>query len=190
MKEIRYADITTAGEMVLEGFPVVFEQPTEIHMPDGGSFTEIIHKGALDGCELNDSRLLYEHDERSIPFARTGRTMRLEITERGLHMVANLAGDNPDAVKLYSAIKRGDLDAMSFGFTVTSGSRYDGATNVRHIDHIDRIYECSIVKWPAYQTASVEARAQVQDGTLRQRCLRMAQAARAMATISTIKGGH
>lgn len=157
-KEIRSAAIAATNEMTLEGWPVVFETPTTIHTPDG-DYREVIHRGALDGCDLTDSRLLYNHAEEKVPLARTGRTMQLEVTDRGLHMVASLAADNQTATEVYSAVKRGDLSGMSFSFTVPDGgSVYDGETNTRYINEIARVYEVSICPFPAYPEASVEAR--------------------------------
>lgn len=157
-KETRSASISAADEMVLEGYPLVFEVPTTIHS-ESGDYNEIIHRGALDECDLTDSRLLYNHADERVPLARSGKTMRLEVTERGLHMLASLASDNQTATEVYSAVRRGDLSGMSFSFTVPDGgSRYDGATNTRHITKIQRIYEVSVCPFPAYNQTSVEAR--------------------------------
>ena len=160
-KEIRYAEVEASGvgDMTLVGNPIVFEQPTTINLEDGGTYTEIIHRGALDRCDLSDSTLKVNHNDKMIPLARTGKTMRLTVTDEGLHMVASLAGDNATAREVYSAVKRGDLSGMSFAFVVEDGgSRYDATTNTRHIDAIARVLEVSIVEHPAYATASVEAR--------------------------------
>lgn len=157
-KETRSAAIAAADDLVLEGYPVVFESPTTIHTPTG-DYTEVIHRGALDGCDLHDSTLIYNHDDSRIPLARSNKTMLLEVTERGLHMVATLAGDSQQAREVYTSVKRGDLSGMSFSFVVPDGgSRYDGATNTRHIDRIQKVYECSICPHPAYAETSVEAR--------------------------------
>lgn len=158
MKEIRSAPIAAAEDMTLEGTCIVFEVPTVIHT-EIGDFNEIVHRHALDGCDLSDSRLLYNHDTSKIPLARSGKTMQLTVSDRGLHMRASLAGDSPTARDVYSAVKRGDLSGMSFGFKVEDGgSRFDASTNTRHIDRITRVYEISVTPWPAYPTASVEAR--------------------------------
>lgn len=189
-KELRYAEIEPSGvsDLTLIGHPIVFETPTTINLEDGSSYTEIIHRGALDHCDLTDSTLKVNHNDAMVPLARTGRTMRLTVNDDGLYMVASLAGDNQTAREVYSAVRRGDLSGMSFAFTVPEGgSRYDPATNTRHIDQIDRILEVSVVEHPAYPTASVEARdaitaardaarAQAQDRA--QRIAAMARAAR------------
>src|SRR5699024_10948012 len=65
---------------------------------------------------------------------------------------------------VYAAVKRGDLDGMSFSFTCDSdGSHYDVEKRTRTISKIRKLYECSIVPFPAYQTTSVEARNQMQE---------------------------
>lgn len=161
-KETRSAVITAADDLVLEGWPVVFETPTTIHT-ESGSYTEIIHRGALDGCDMHDSTLIYNHDDTRVPLARSRNTMSLQVTDRGLHMVASLAKESEQAREVYASVKRGDLSGMSFRFVVPDGgSRYDGASNTRHIDHIAKVYECSICPFPAYPTASVEARDEMQ----------------------------
>lgn len=183
-KEIRFAEVGASGvnDLTLIGNPIVFEEPTTIHLPDGGSYTEVIHAHALDQCDLSDSTLKVNHNEKMIPLARSGRTMRLEVTNKGLHMVASLAGDNPTAQEVYSAVKRGDLTGMSFAFVVENGgSRYDAQTNTRHIDRIARVLECSIVEHPAYASASVEARAAIEAARDEVRTQAQSKAARVIA---------
>ena len=95
MKETRNAELNAAtdtneaGGLVLTGTPIVFDTPTTINTPDG-SYTEIIAAGALDGADLSDSRLLWNHNAERVPLARTPKTMSLTVDSQGLHMVANL----------------------------------------------------------------------------------------------------
>lgn len=167
MKELRVAHITTETRaegtaepkaLVLTGTPIVFDTPTTINDPSG-SYTEIIERGALDGADISDTRLLYGHDMAKVPLARAPKTMQLTVTEKGLEMRAVLA-DTADARAVYTAVERGDLDGMSFAFKVPEGGdSYDRATNTRRIHRIEKIYEVSVVAFPAYPAASVEARA-------------------------------
>lgn len=163
MKEIRTANLeTTQDELTLTGWPIVFDTPTSINDPDGRTYTEIIERGALDFADLHDSTLIYNHDENRVPLARTPGTMTLEVAERGLYMVAKLAGDNQTSREVYSAVRRGDLSGMSFAFTVPEGgSSYDPVTNTRTISRIAKVYEVSVVPFPAYPTTSVEARSAI-----------------------------
>ena len=163
MKEIRVCEIRAAepaGEsgLILEGRPIVYDQPTTINDP-AGQYIEIIRSGALDDADISDTRLLYNHDLSKVPLARTPKTMQLIQDTAGLKMIATLP-ETEEAKSVYTAVKRGDLTGMSFAFKVPEGGdRYDAATNTREILKIEKIYEISIVPFPAYPQTSVEARA-------------------------------
>lgn len=169
MKEIRTAEIKAelrADSLTADkqetfniiGKPIVFDTPTTIHDP-AGEYIEIIRSGALDGADLNDSRLLYNHDVNKIPLARTPKTMSFNLTTAGLEMRAELP-NTASGKEIYEAVRRGDLSGMSFAFKVPKGGdSYDPLTNTRTIYKIEKVYEVSIVPYPAYPTTSVEARA-------------------------------
>ena len=164
MKEVRITEVRAQeptadgnGTLLIVGTPIVFETPTTINDPTG-SYTEVIKRGALDGADLTDSRLLVNHDLTRIPLARTPKTMQFKITDKGLEMTAELP-DTEEARTAYTAVKRGDLTGMSFAFTVPEGGdSYDAKTNTRTITKIAKVYEVSLVNFPAYPTASAEAR--------------------------------
>lgn len=164
MKEIRVceirADAAAAGAakvLKLEGRPIVYDQPTTINDP-AGTFIEIIRAGALDHADLSDARLFYNHDLNKVPLARTPKTMQLTLDAAGLSMVAELP-DTEEARSVYTAVQRGDLSGMSFAFKVPEGGdSYDAATNTRTITKIEKVYEISVVPFPAYPQTSVEAR--------------------------------
>lgn len=164
MKEIRTVEIRAGDQsadqetaLILTGTPIVFDTPTTINDPNG-SYTEIISRGALDNADLTDSRLLVNHDMTRIPLARTPKTMQFELSPVGLEMTAELP-NTEEGRAAYQAVKRGDLTGMSFAFTVPDGGdTYDPKTNTRTINQIAKVYEVSLVNFPAYQTASVEAR--------------------------------
>lgn len=157
--EIRAAEPTADGAkaLILRGRPILYDTPTLIN-DVGGSYTEIIRSGALDGADLSDVRLLYNHDLGKVPLARTPKTMSLKVDEEGLTFEAVLP-DTAGAKEVYEAVKRGDLSGMSFAFTVPEGGDdYDAKTNTRAIRQIAKVYECSVVPYPAYPTTSIEAR--------------------------------
>lgn len=164
MKEVRVTEIRAAeptadggSTLILSGRPILYDTPTSIN-DVGGSYTEIIQRGALDGADLSDVRLLYNHDLGKVPLARSPKTMQLGTDERGLTFTAELP-DTAAAKEVYEAVKRGDLSGMSFAFTVPEGGdSYDAATNTRTIRQIAKVYECSVVPYPAYPQTSIEAR--------------------------------
>lgn len=163
MKEIRLAEIRAAAtadaaqDLILEGVAIVFDTPTIIN-DVGGSYTEIIKRGALDHADLSDVHLFYNHDANKVPLARTPKTMELKQSTVGLEFRATLP-NTESAREVYEAVKRGDLSGCSFAFTVPEGGdEYDPATNTRTIFKISKLYECSVVPFPAYPQTSVEAR--------------------------------
>ena len=163
MKETRITEIRAtdpAGNenaMILTGRPIVYDQPTTINDP-AGEYIEVIKRGALDGADLSDVRLIYNHDTNKVPLARTPKTMELETSAAGLEMKATLP-NTEGAREVYESVKRGDLTGMSFAFTVEpGGDSYDPETNTRTITKIAKVYECSVVMFPAYPQTSVEAR--------------------------------
>ena len=170
MKEVRITEVraqepTADGNdaLIIVGTPIVYDTPTTINDPSG-SYTEVIKRGALDGADLTDSRLLVNHDLTRIPLARTPKTMQFSITEKGLEMRAELP-NTEEAKTAYTAVKRGDLTGMSFAFTVPDdGSSFDAKTNTRTITKISKVYEVSLVNFPAYPTASAEARSARAEG--------------------------
>lgn len=163
MKEIRVTEIRAEappadGEkaLILSGRPVVYESPTQIN-DIGGSYIEIITRGALDGADIGDVRLLVGHDASRIPLARTPRTMSLERDADGLTFRAQLP-DTEAGREAFQAVERGDIRGLSFAFTVPDGGdEYDPKTNTRRINRIAKVYECTLTAFPAYESTTVSA---------------------------------
>lgn len=155
------SDAGENGIRTLRGTPIVYGSPTDI----GGWFREIIEPGALDGANLKDVPLLVNHNESMIPVARSrnntpNSTMRLTPTMAGLDMEADIDVErNSTARELDSAVSRGDLDGMSFKFSV-GDERWDDLDTdypTRHILRFDTIAEVSAVTWPAYNATEIYA---------------------------------
>ena len=155
------------GTARLYGYPIVFNSPADI----GGIFREIVMPGALDGADLKDVPLLVNHNDNMIPVARSRRnngnsTMFLTVDEKGLRFEATLdISRNPTAAELYSAVERGDIDGMSYGFRVSKeNERWEGLeTNypTRYINRFTKIFEISACTFPAYDASDINARSKV-----------------------------
>lgn len=149
------------SKITIFGKPIVFNQKTDI----GGFWEEEIAPGAIDEETLRDVRLLVNHNFDGIPLARSRRntknsTMRLKITNEAVEMEADLDENNPKAIELNSAIKRGDISGMSFAFLV-DGDKWEDLDSdypKRTITHISEIMEISAVNWPAYEQTSISSR--------------------------------
>ena len=154
--EVRAMD-TTDGTFRIGGYAATFNQEA-----DGLSFREVIAPGAFTRALQSDEPvfLLVNHDMDGIPLASTqSGTLQLRQDSSGLYMEAELDPANPKAQELASALKRGDMNKMSFAFTVRS----DGQTKedgLRTIQDIERLYEVSVVTLPAYSSTSVGMRSE------------------------------
>lgn len=145
----------------LSGRPIVYDARTDLGWCD-----EIIEKGALDGADLKDVRFLINHNTDMVPLARSrnnneNSTMQLSIDDEGMEIRVDLdTENNADAKNLYSAVQRGDIDGMSFMFTV-DGDRWEDIESehpIRSITKFGRIFEVSAVTFPAYEQTSISAR--------------------------------
>ena len=146
----------------IEGLAIVYNSATDI----GGLFQETIERGALDSTDLTDVPLLVNHNMDMIPIARSRRnngnsSMTLATRDDGLHVSSDLDIEhNQTSSEAYSAINRGDLDGMSFAFTVEDERWEDLDSDYpkRFITKIKKVYEVSIVTFPAYSDTGVYAR--------------------------------
>lgn len=155
---------TDTGEKVIEGHPAIYNSTTQI----GCWFNEIIERGAFDNADMTDVALFVNHQQHRFPLARSRRnngnsTMTLTIDDKGLAMRAVLDVEhNEDAKAVYSAVSRGDMDGMSFAFSVQDEEweNLDSDMPTRRIKAISKIYEVSVVTYPAYKDTDVHARAE------------------------------
>jgi uncharacterized protein len=139
----------------LYGYAALFDSPSE-PMP----FIEYVKRGAFSKT-LNDGadvRLLIDHE--GVPLARTkSGTMRLMEDERGLAVEADLDPMNPDAARVISAMKRGDLSQMSFAFR-TIQDNFSDDRMVRELREV-QLYDVSVVTFPAYEQTVAEIRSRL-----------------------------
>jgi HK97 family phage prohead protease len=130
----------------------VFDSPSE-PLP----WTEFVRRGAFtktikDGADV---RLLIDHE--GVPLARTrSGTLSLYEDEVGLRIEASLDENNPDAAKVMSALRRGDLSQMSFAFQTVKDSWSDDK-RTRELKEV-RLYDVSVVTYPAYEETVAELR--------------------------------
>lgn len=151
----------TESGNIITGKPIVFNSRTDL-----GFFDEIIEPGALDKTDLTDVRFLVNHDLNKIPLARSRRnngnsTMQLSVDPDGMSIRVVLdTENNADARALYSAVSRGDVNGMSFMFSVDDEEweNLDSDHPTRHIRSISSVVEVSAVTFPAYEDTEINAR--------------------------------
>lgn len=161
-KEVRFSTIEGKGpdeaeKMIIEGYAIVFNQETLIGDQEHGFF-EVIDKRSLDGADLEDVPLKYNHTDNRLILARTRNgSLTFQIDDHGLKIRAELI-DTQSNRDVYKSVAAGLLDKMSFAFTVKSQS-WDRSGDVpkRTITQIDRLYDVSVVDLPAYEGTSIDA---------------------------------
>ena len=73
------------------------------------------------------------------------------------HLIeADMSGTD-EARSYYNDVKAGLIDKMSFAFTA-SGEEWDQTTRTRKITAIERLFDVSLVSFPAYEQSEVHAR--------------------------------
>lgn len=154
----RPSDDADGNYGIIDGVPIVFEQPTNIC----GLFEETIARGAISEDVLRDVALFYNHNLDTKPHART-RNGRLSFTieNDGVHMSASVNLDRSDSNDFYLAVRDRDIDGMSFMFRVEEEIWTDLDTDYpkRRIMKIGYVQEVSGVNYPAYEGTSINARA-------------------------------
>jgi len=136
----------------LVGYASVFDSPSEplpwVEYVRRGAFRKTIKDGA-------DVRLLIDHE--GIPLARTrSGTLMLKEDDIGLRVEARLDETNPDAMRVISAMRRGDLSQMSFAFQTVKDS-WSADRSVRDLKEV-RLFDVSVVTYPAYEETVAELR--------------------------------
>ena len=128
---------------------------------DLGGFTERIRPGAFKTALMSsDVRALYNHDTNQLPLGRTPKTLRLVEDTKGLLVEIDLP-DTQQARDLQTSIGRGDVNQMSFGFSVAeNGDEWkekDGIAK-RTINEIKELFDVSPVVFPAYPQTKIAVR--------------------------------
>lgn len=141
----------------IEGYAVVFDTPTMLDKDPytGTEFYEVISRNAFDGCDLSDVILNVDHEGTPLARTRAG-TLTLTPDAHGLMVRAILSTGR--GRELWEDIAAGNLDKMSFAFTV-SDEDYDSKTHTRTIQRIGKLWDVSVVTRPAYAQTCVYARA-------------------------------
>ena len=143
-------------KMLIQGYAIRFNEPAVFDV-DGVEYREVIDPRALDKTDMRDVPLRYNHSDNVMVMARTrNKTLQLIKDDEGLRILADLANTTAGR-DLYELIKRGDVDKMSFAFTVARDD-YDVETRTRRILAVDKIVDVSAVDSPAYETTSISVR--------------------------------
>ena len=165
--------------MTFTGYAAVFNSPSE-PLP----FIERIAPGAFKRSlkARNDIKLLWNHDTGSVLGSTRAGTLKLEEDNYGLRVTAVLPDTNLGR-DVRTLVQRGDVNAMSFGFSVPAGGDSWNAEGTERTLKSVRIFEVSVVAYPAYQQTAGTASVRSFDGVAKRAEVDADQLADAMLAI-------
>lgn len=142
-------------ELFIEGYFSVFN--SDYVLWDGA--VETVAPGAFTEAIEGDIRALIDHESHLVLGRTKANTLELLEDEKGLWGSIRINPKDQDATNLYERVKRGDVDQCSFGFDILSEKTEkleDGS--IRWTIEKVKLYEVSVVTFPAYADTSVTAR--------------------------------
>lgn len=143
------------GKIYIEGYFAVFGPKYELWE---GSY-ETIAPTAFNEALGDDVRCLIDHETRLVLGRTKAGTLALKVDEHGLWGCVEINPNDQDAMNLYARVQRGDVSQCSFGFDVLEEltEQLEGGGVHWEIKRV-KLYEVSIVTFPAYEDTEVQAR--------------------------------
>ena len=142
-------------KMTFRGYAAVFNSDSE-PLP----FIERIMPGAFDKTlkSRNNVKMYLNHDSTLVLGSTRAKTLRLAVDQKGLMADADLP-NTTYARDLAELMKRGDVDSMSFGFSVPRNGDSWSEDGMRRELREVRLHEVSVVTgFPAYKATSASLR--------------------------------
>lgn len=142
------------------GVAVVFDQDTDM-----GWYTERIDRHAFDETDMSDVVLNMNHDNNLLLAGTRNGSLRLQVSDSGVYQESEIINTNTgeDVMKL---VRSGLLSKQSFAFVIADGgdqwTTIDGREH-RTITKIEKLFDVSLVTFPAYAQTSVFARSEGKD---------------------------
>jgi len=170
LDEIEWRDSGNGTDFTLRGHAAVFNRLSD----DLGGFREMLEPGAFRAAlrAQPDVRLLFNHDPNFVMARTASGTLELREDPTGLHVWARVPplGWISD---LRTSMQRGDIDQMSFAFTIGEGGDDWAVTDdgqiVRTIraDGVNGLFDVSVVTYPAYPQTDANMRTVLEDAMKR-----------------------
>ncbi|MEZ4699248.1 MAG: HK97 family phage prohead protease [Rhodothermales bacterium] len=141
------------GQKTITGYAAVFNERSQ----DLGGFMEVIRPGAFRQAILtSDVRALWNHDQKLVLGRTKAGTLKLAEDDRGLR-IELVPPESPIGQNAVEAIGRGDVDQMSFAFSVgkDAWTSLEDGRQLREILSIKQLFDVSPVTFPAYAQTDV-----------------------------------
>lgn len=166
---IRFNDVELRSEQEtprISGIPIVFNQRTNM-----GWYDEMIDSHALDQTDLSDVILNFNHDDNIVLARTTNQSLVLEINGDNVFMTGDVI-DTTQGLDVWKLVRNGLINKMSFAFVIANGGdewkqEADGR-ELRVIRNIEKLYDVSLVTFPAYAQTSAFVRSFGEDELAKQ----------------------
>lgn len=164
-KEVRFipvsVEVREADDKKLIGGYVVEWEKLSVEL---WGFREKVHKGAFTkSLQRNTVKALWNHNSDLVLGSTKNRTLKLWEDDRGLAFELDLPDTTAGKDALIS-VERGDVDGVSFGFSVTKDEwdHTDKDNVIRTLVEVD-LHEISPTPFPAYEGHSAVGTRSAQD---------------------------
>ena len=133
---------------------------------DMGWYREKIDRNALSNADMSDVRILDNHENHLVLGRTKSGTASVGTDEIGMWYRASLP-DSPNGQNMRESLKRGDIDASSWGFRIRTddtgrriGDKWEkrDGVEIRTITDISVVFDASPVTFPANPDTSAAKR--------------------------------
>ena len=142
------------GKKYISGYFAVFGNLYE--MWPGA--TEEVDPHAFDEALDDDIRCLADHDSRIVLGRNIAGTLTLKVDDKGLWGEVEINPNDTEAMNVYARVQRGDVNQCSVAFDVIEQEEQWSGDTVHWILKKVKLYEVSVVTFPAYEGTEVDAR--------------------------------
>lgn len=142
------------GKRYISGYFAVFGDLYEI-LP---GMTEEVDPHAFDEALDDDIRCLADHDSRIVLGRNIAGTLTLKVDDKGLWGEVEINPNDTEAMNVYARVQRGDVNQCSFAFDVIEQEEQWSSNTIHWILKKVKLYEVSVVTFPAYEGTEVDAR--------------------------------
>ena len=148
----------------ITGYAAKFDSWSE---PIWGWFREKIDRSAFAGTDMSDVIMCFNHDISGVLARSTSGTLKLSVDKVGLRFEFE-APETSLGNDMLELVSRGDISKCSFKFVVESDEwRYADKENgleydERTVKSIARLYDVSMVNYPAYPDTEASVREQLE----------------------------
>jgi len=147
--------------VTLRGYALRFGVPYDM-----GWFTEEVASTALQNANMQDVRVLLNHDPNNILGRTSANTARVGVDNVGMWYEVDLP-DSPNGQNARVAVQRGDITQSSWGFSLRKddtgrrkGDKWEMREGKEHriLTDVDIVYDASPVVYPANPDTTIAKR--------------------------------